>query len=369
MKENILDYLACPNRIGSKTCHNKLTVAEVFSYFKSRPAEIREGYLKCKACSRRFPIFFGIPVLINNLPEYLRDNLYIILELSKRYGGIDKGLIVDSLSLAEQARPKDKKELFSHNRGQYLRRIKAIFENNYIINHFDNFLSLAKPGEPLYDFLRKYRNKTPHLILEEFLNSHSNSKVQLALEIGCNVGGFLLNLSQKARFIFGLDNSFEHLFFASCLLKHLPIKIKQYNIIIEAGIKKRRCLNIEVIANLTLIAAEGDNLPFRDSSLSIVSSCNLIDVIDNPRGLLQEKMRVLKKSGLILSSDPYQFLNENKKKLGIKRGQTPWQRIQQILEPEIKILAERDYIPWITYGYRRNYTVYYNHCFCGMKVN
>ena len=369
MRKNILTYLICPKRIKAKACNNKLILGEVFSFFKSNSQEIREGYLKCKACNSRFPIFFGIPVLISNLSEYLRDNFYIILKLSEQYGRMDKRLLADSLLLAKQAKPKDRKELFDHTKAQYLHRIKAIFENNYIINHYDHLLKLAKPDEPLYDFLKRYQDKTPHLVLEEFLNSYSNSKAPSALEIGCNIGGFLVSLSQKARSVFGLDNSFEHLFFASCLLKHLPVKIEQYRIVIEADIKRSRNLNLKTVDNLTLIAAEGDNLPFKNSSLSIISSCNLVDVIDNPRGLLKEKIRVLKKNGLVLSSDPYQFINENKKKLGIKKGQTPWQKIQQIIKPKIKILEERDYIPWITYGYQRNYTVYYNHSFCGKKVN
>ncbi|MFQ5868037.1 MAG: class I SAM-dependent methyltransferase, partial [bacterium] len=312
-------------------------------------------------------IFFGIPVLISNLSEYLRDNFYIILELSKRYGQVNRNLVADSLLLAKKAKPKDKKELFEQTKKQYAERVKALFENNYIISHYDNFSALAKPDEPLYDFLNEYQDKTPHLVLEEFLKSYWNSKDSLALEIGCNVGGFLITLSQHARFLFGLDNSFEHLFFTSCLLKRLPVKINQYKVVVEADIKKRRHLNVKTVDNLTLIAGRGDNLPFRDFSLSIISSCNLIDVIDNPAGLLGEKIRILKKKGLLLSSDPYQFLGENKKKLKVKKGQTPWQRIQEILTPRIKILEERDYIPWITRGYQRHYTIYYNHSFCGRK--
>ena len=366
MKENILTYLACPKKI--KTCRNELVLDEVFSFFKSGTKEVKEGYLKCRTCGSRFPIFFGIPVLISNLSEYLRDNFYIILELSKRYGQVNRNLVADSLLLAKKAKPKDKKELFDQTKKQYARRAKTLFENNYIINHYDNFSALAKSDEPLYDFLKEYQDKTPHLVLEEFLKSYSNTKDSLALEIGCNVGGFLISLSQHARFVFGLDSSFEHLFFTACLLKHLPVKINQYKVIIEADIKRRRSLNVKRVDNLMLIAGQGDNLPFKNSRLSIVSSCNVLDIIDNPEGLLKEKMRILKKKGLLLSSDPYQFLGENKKKLKIKKGQTPWQRIQEILRPKIKILEERDNIPWITRDYQRHYTVYYSHSFCGRKV-
>ena len=367
MKGNILTYLACPKKIKTKTCCSELVLDEVFSFFKSSIEEIKEGYLKCKACSSRFPIFFGIPVLTSDLSKYLRDNFYIILELSKRYGQINRNLVADSLLLAKQAKPKDKKELFDQTKKQYARRVKVLFENNYIINHYDNLSALAKSNEPLYDFLRRYQDKSPHLVLEEFLKSYSNTKGSLALEIGCNVGGFLISLLQHARFVFGLDSSFEHLFFTACLLKHLPVKINQYKVIVEADIKRRRSLNVKRIDNLMLIAGQGDNLPFRNSRFSIVSSCNVLDIIDNPQGLLKEKIRILKKKGLLLSSDPYQFLGENKKKLKLKKGQTPWQRIQEILRPKIKVLEARDYIPWIIRGYQRHYTVYYNHSFCGTK--
>ena len=368
MNENILKYLACPKKIKAKTCHNELVLDEVFSYFKSSTKEIKEGYLKCKACRSRFPIFFGIPVLISDMPKYLRDNFYIILELSKRYGQINRNLAADSLLLAKQAKPKDKKELFGQTKRQYARRVKAIFENNYIINHYDSFLALARTDEPMYDFLKRFQDKSPHLVLEEFLKSYSNTKDSLALEVGCSIGGFLLSLAQHSTFVFGLDNSFEQLFFTSCLLKHLPLRINQYKVVIEADIKKKRSLNVNTVENLALIAGEGDVLPFRDFSVSVVSSCNLLDIIDNPQGLLKEKIRVLKKRGLLLSSDPYQFLSGNKKKLKVKKGQTPWKRIQEILRPRIKILEERDYVPWITRGYQRQYTVYYNHSFCGRKV-
>lgn len=379
MKENIVTYLACPKKIKKKACGNELVLDEVFSFFKSSTKEVKEGYLKCKACGMRFPIFFGIPILVSNLSEYLRNNFCIILELSKRYGQINRNLAADSLLLAEKAKPKDKKELFAKSKKQYAQRIKAAFEDNYIISHYDNLLALAKSDEPLYDFLGRYRDESPHLVLEEFLKSYSNipvkplringaSKNSLALEVGCNVGGFLINLSKKSRFVFGLDNSFEHLFFASCLLKHLPKRIKHYNVIVEADIKKRRLLDVQAVDNLTLIVGRGDNLPFRNFSVSVVSSCNLIDVIDNPLGLLKEKIRVLKKKGILLSSDPYQFLAENKRKLKVRKGRTSWQRIQEILKPRIKILAERDNIPWITRGWQRNYIVYYNHSFCGRKM-
>lgn len=368
METKILSYFSCPRKIKKKTCHNELVLDEVFSFFKSGTKELKEGYLKCKACGSRFPIFFGIPVLVSNVAKYLRDNFYVALELSKEYGKINKGLVADSLLLAKQAKPKDKKELFEHTKAQYAMITEAIFENSYLINYYDSFVRLAKSNEPLYDFLNKYKDKNPHLALDKFLSSYSKNKGALALEIGCNAGGFLRQLSKNANFAFGLDSSFAHLFFASCLLKGIPKRISQYRVIVEADIKRKRTLKVNTVNNLALVVGEADNLPFKDSLFSIVSSCNMIDIVDNPIGLLKEKIRVLKKNGLLLSSDPYQFLSGNKKELKIKKGQTPWQRIEEILKPKIKILEEQDNIPWITRSYQRNYSIYYNHSFCGRKT-
>jgi SAM-dependent methyltransferase/uncharacterized protein YbaR (Trm112 family) len=368
MKENVVSYFACPNRVGAGACRNELALEAVFSFFKSEKKEIKEGYLKCKACGMRFPVFFGIPVLIADLAGYLRANFYIILELSKRYGRLNKGLVADALLTVKKAKPKDKSELFVYTKKQYAQILKAACENKYIISHYDNIAALAKPDEPLYDFLNRYENETPHRALEDFLKAYTYNNDALTLEVGCNVGGFLSALSNKSRFVFGLDNSFVHLFFASCLLRHLPKRIKYYKVIIEGGIKKKRTLDVRMTDNLTLIAGRGDNLPFKNSSLSIASSCNLIDIIDNPLGLLEEKIRVLKKRGLLFSSDPYEFLGENKKMLKLKRNQTPWQRIQEVLRPRIKILEERHFVPWITRGYQRSYSIYYNHSFCGRKM-
>lgn len=365
MKEDVSAILVCPKKRGADTCRGRLFLEEVFSYSKG---EVKEGYLRCKACSSHFPIFFGIPVIVSDVPKYLRENFCIILELSRRYGEINKNLIVDSLALVKRTMPRGRKELFSQPRREYARRVRNIIEDDYILSHYESPFSLAVPEEPLYSFLARYSHITPHIILEKFLKSYSNSGGGIAAEVGCGAGGFLKGLAHHSRIVFGIDNSFEKLFLASSILKHMPVRISQYRVIMEASIRKKREIDVGPVTNLELIVGMGDNLPFRDSSLYITSSCNLVDVIDNPVGLFMEKIRVLKKGGLLLCSDPYQFLGENRKKLKIKRGQPPWERLREVLRPKVKILEERDYVPWITRRYKRHYSIYYSHSFCGKKV-
>ncbi|MBN3038787.1 MAG: methyltransferase domain-containing protein [Candidatus Omnitrophica bacterium] len=367
MDKNVIKYLACPKKLSKGTCRGELALDEVFSFHKSNTDEIEQGYIKCRRCGASFPIFFAIPVLISDLGEYLKSNLSIILELSRKYGRLDKDLIADSLLSIKRAKRQNQEALFTRPKNEYKNRINTVFESHYITSHYDDLLSLARRQEPLYDFIDKYRLQTPHLMLKGFLKRYAKNGRSLALEVGCNVGGFLPYLSEYAEHVFGLDNSFGHLFFASCLLKHIPIRIKDYNAIGESGIKKKRPLKKQRLKNLTLIAADGSNLPFRGRSLSIALSCNLIDAIDNPKNMLKEKMRVLKKGGLLLSSDPYQFLGEHKRRLNLEKGQSPWQNIKKILKPKVKIIEARDNTPWITRSYKRSYSIYYNHSFCARK--
>ena len=57
MKESIVSYLVCPNKIKGKACRKGLVLKEVFRHFKSAPEEIKEGFLECRVCGSRFPIF------------------------------------------------------------------------------------------------------------------------------------------------------------------------------------------------------------------------------------------------------------------------------------------------------------------------
>jgi len=263
---------------------------------------------------------------------------------------------------------KNKKTSFGLTKKQCINIIKSTLNDGYIIKSYGNLLNLIKADHLLYNFLNKYKDISPDRVLEEFMKSYLDANNGLVLEVGCGFGGFLNKLSQKAKFVFGLDVSFLHLFYASCILKRLPVPIKKHGIRIVGDITKKRSIKVEPVDNLALIVGLGDNLPLKDSTLSIASSCNTLDIINNPIGLLKEKIRVLKNKGLLLCSDPHGFSSESWKNLRVKENQSVWERVQEILNPSVKILEERDNIPWVLYYHDRVNTIHRNHCFCGIKI-
>jgi len=364
----MLTFLVCPHKTGAHACRRKLVLENVFSYFNKSAKGIKEGYLKCTGCGTRYPIFFGIPILVDNFCEYLRSNLPIIMELSKKYEQINRKLIADSIFLIlEQVPPKERKKLFHISKKQAQIILRKTLNSPYLVNYYGDVSSFFHTDHPLYELVNKYKDIVPYRVLEKFMGLHQTIKNDLALEIGCNLGGNLKHLSENAKFIFGLDVSFLDLFYASCMLRHVPVKIDRYGVNIHKNTSKRMTIVLEPINNLMLIAGKGDNLPFAEESLAIILSCNVFDIIGNPVGLVKEKIRVLKKGGLLLSSDPHAFSSDGWRKFKIKKDQTIWERTQQILSPRIKILEERDNIPWLIRNYDNMATVYLSHCFCGIK--
>jgi len=116
------------------------------------------------------------------------------------------------------------------------------------------------------------------------------------LDIGCGPGRMIMDLEDFGNVV-GVDNKMKPL--ESC---------------------KRRGINKLVLGN-------GVKLPFKDKSLDLVTSFNVIEHIDDDSGFIREINRVVKDNGwIIISTAAYNFLwsqhdvvNEHKRRY-IKRG-------------------------------------------------
>lgn len=369
MREGLEQHLVCPRVAKDKVCHGRIFLAKRISGFPGARGEIKEGVLKCWLCGNTYPIYFGIPMLSNNLPDYLRINLSIIFFLSKKYGSINKALVADSLAAIMKGERNVNKTGLLYANTEHARKLHQQFlRTSYLFEHYGDIMDCIGPGHPIYPFLGQADQINPYKTLKGFLERYRSGEKGFILEVGCGVGGFLRTLSNKAKSAFGLDSSFLHLFYASCILKHLPVKLKKYKTLIEGDHWQDMPLPGEPIRNLDLIAAQGETLPFKDSSFSAVISSNVIDVAYNPFCLLKEKIRTLENSGLILCCDPHAFGPGQLRRLKIKAGQTIRERIHEILGRRIKILAEQDFVPRICYSFNREFRIYYTYCFCGRKT-
>jgi SAM-dependent methyltransferase len=237
----------------------------------------------------------------------------------------------------------------------------------YLCNHYDDLGSFAKPSDPLYEVLKAYSARNPHAVLEGFAARHGNGGQGLALDIGCHVGGFTALQAQRSSFVYGLDVSFENLLLASQILKGRPKGMDRYRLYQEGKRYHWRGLNAPRCQNVEFVVATGENLPFKSTAVDTVSSCNVVDIVQEPMKLVDEKLRVLTSGGLLLLSDPYEFNGVTFKRLKTGSRKSPLEVIKERLASQIRIVQEDDHVPWITQNYNRNHTIYYNHCLAGVK--
>jgi len=369
MKQKALKWLVCPRTEGARPCHGTLQVEQAMSDWDEDPQEILEAILRCDGCKRTYPVVCGIPILMDELPKYLRRNYSFMVGFCQAQASLSDEMQAALLNYVLLDLKTAVEELFPTSR-RYTRETRLGFLTGigpYLCNHYDDLGSVAKPSDPLYDFLQGYSSRNPHAVLEGFAARHGNGGRGLALDIGCHVGGFTALQAQRSRLVFGVDVSFENLLLASQILKGRPKRLDRYRLYQEGTRYQWRNLHAPRCQNVEFVVATGDNLPFKASSVDTVSSCNVVDIVQEPLKVLDEKLRILKKGGLLLLSDPYEFNGSRFKKLKTRSRKSPLKIIKQRITNQIRIVQEEDHVPWVTQNYNRGYEIYYNHCLAGIK--
>jgi uncharacterized protein YbaR (Trm112 family) len=88
MKQKALKWLVCPGKAGARPCHGTLQVEQAMSDWDEDPQESLEAILRCDGCKRTFPVVCGIPILMDELPKYLRRNYYFIVGSCRAVGSL-----------------------------------------------------------------------------------------------------------------------------------------------------------------------------------------------------------------------------------------------------------------------------------------
>ncbi len=368
MRLESLEGLVCPSR-NPRPCHGTLSLHKVLVLWEKDRKDLLEGVLACSRCPAQYPVLCGIAILHEDVPKYLRRNYPFIVGLCRSLGALSDPMRLELVNLALLDLKDPEEELFP-NAGTYTRRAARQSRDgagSYLLNHYGDPAALASPREPLYELLKGRAARPPHAVLADFLARHGNGSRGKALEVGCHVGGLTAAQARRFAFAYGVDLSFENLLLAGRILMARPQGMKHYRLHREGGRAARRRLAVEPCANVEFFLAAGASLPFRAESFDAVSSCNVIDIVPEPLKLLDEKTRVLKKGGLFLLADPYEFYGEKWKRLETDKRKTPLEIVKERLKARLSIIAEEDHVPWVSRAYQRGYMVYYSHCLAAIK--
>jgi len=164
MLESSLEFLRCV-RCGSKLELN------AFKHDK----EIEEGILECKKCTLQFPIIEKIPILWDDLSEYLSSR--------KKLGG----------TLYQLVQNQKLKEFLKSS----LSKIKSTDEDR---------TALEERWSKIYE---NSRNSKFYSLVKS--NIDALPKSNLVLEYGCSIGIMTSSLANYHKMVFGIDRSFSAL--------------------------------------------------------------------------------------------------------------------------------------------------------------
>jgi SAM-dependent methyltransferase len=134
----------------------------------------------------------------------------------------------------------------------------------------------------------------------------------LAIDIGCAVGRFSLEMSTKSDMVVGVDISLLFIETARKLAKEGKLKVKIFE---EGLITREKTLLLPSSwrpEKVEFIIADALNLPFKTGSASVVSSLNVIDKVPSPLRHIKEMDRVSRKSDAqCLISDPFSWSTDS----------------------------------------------------------
>ncbi|MBI4124810.1 MAG: methyltransferase domain-containing protein [Deltaproteobacteria bacterium] len=327
MQAAFLKFLACPNPSCRGTL--KLDAAGSLKSSDKKSREIAEGFVACQTCREIYPILKGIVILVPDVWNYLSRNFLLIKGICAKYGGLAPQTLKTIMSRISLPLPKQVDYDVSRQR---------VFEREssfYRLSHYGDLWKGLSPKEPLFDFLQQQKGRSPHDVLETFLLNGTRKNGGIAVEVGCNVGGFLKRIAPRYETLFGVDLNLEVLILAKKLLKGGPVE---------------------------LLLAQGEYLPFADQTLDLAASVNVIDLLEKPEEFLKEQTRPLKKGGKLLLAAPYVFAQNLN-----GRAKNPIQWVKNMLKGKILLEKEKDPVCWIYRKGPRQYEIFYTHCLSAVK--
>jgi ubiquinone/menaquinone biosynthesis C-methylase UbiE/uncharacterized protein YbaR (Trm112 family) len=128
------------------------------------------------------------------------------------------------------------------------------------------------------------------------------------LDVGCAVGRFAIEMTNKFSNVIGIDKSYKFIKTARDIVKG---NLKNFEIIEEGYLKKEiefPDLKNYQLDNAEFIVADALRLPFKSEFFSGVSSLNIFDKVPLPEVHINEMDRVLKdRKSQFLISDPFSW--------------------------------------------------------------
>ena len=339
----------CPVCRPAGAAGSTLGIAEVV---REEADHIIEGALNCsnKDCLREYPIVDGIPLIVGNIRQYVSDQFLAI------YGRGNLSPFIESM-LGDCCGPASQ---FDQTR-QHL--------SSYTWDHYGDLDPQMNDVAPRPGSM---------IAALELGNQLAGAKPPGPLiDAGCSVGRSTFELAnQRDELVLGVDLNFAMLRLASEVLRHGIVRypLRRVGLVYDvrefpAEFSKRGLVDFW--------ACDVAALPFPPATFSLATSMNVLDCVHSPRELLVSLANVLKEGGKAILTCPYDWsaaATPLEAWLGGHSQRSPLagsssELVRQLLTPgahpsainSLKLLAEREHLPWRVRLHDRSVMTYLAH--------
>jgi len=248
--------------------------------------DIEEGILFCGACRMEFPILDGIPIVLNDLRTFVRDNLSHLLTRT------DVSPVLESV-LADASGP-----------GTVFEAARQ-FISSYASDHYGDLapdlerplIGPAAPGAVARHIAAGF----------ELFGDAPAPQAALALDLGCSVGRSSFELTRQIRgLVLGLDLNIPMLRLGRRILTSGRVNYRERRVGLVYD-------NRDFVAALPspervdFWAANVLEAPFRAARMGHVAAMNVIDCVPSPATFLHEIERLLAPGAGAIVSTPYDW--------------------------------------------------------------
>ncbi len=247
--------------------------------------DIDEGILVCGACRMEFPILDGIPILLNDLRTFIRDNLSHLLTRT------DVSPVLESV-LADASGP-----------GTVFEAARQ-FISSYASDHYGDLDAavagpLTGPAAP--------GAVARHVAAGFELFGGGASGAGLALDLGCSVGRSSFELTRRTSgLVLGLDLNIPMLRLARRVLTTGRVNYRERRV---GLVYDDRDFPVALPSpeRVDFWAANVLEAPFRAARMGTVAAMNVIDCVPSPATFLHAVERLLAPGACGILSTPYDW--------------------------------------------------------------
>ncbi|MDD9946067.1 MAG: class I SAM-dependent methyltransferase [Myxococcales bacterium] len=308
----MLDSLLSLLRCVQADCEARLEVRRAGT---TRQDELWHGLLGCRRCEAVYPVLAGVPIMVGEPPHWLSAYRDAALATLAQHGEADRTAVALVQALADA----------------YGRTEPERFDDDWTDNDLETSWPLPPSaatfgGHAFRTFLGEAEKRRPEDLLATWAGAARSGKRRTkptwVLDLGCGVGVTARALAGVAKRVIVSDQS------------------------LRAVMSARRAAQ-SLDAEVHPLVVDAHHLPLRRKCLDVIVAAQLIDLLDDPRGMLQGAHRSLKQRGALLLSTPAPEILDEDGPL------TAW------LTMEGFEIERRDTIPWVRAHDARHFQVYF----------